>query len=78
MEPNDSPPLHSHDHSIPLIPGAIPSNVQPYQYPMCTEERDWEASSRIGRRGLYHTSQYQPFLFSGPLSQKGRVLGDFV
>ena len=33
-KPKDLPPSRGeHDHSIPLLPGAQPSNVHPYRYP---------------------------------------------
>lgn len=32
-EPSTLPPYRSHDHKIPLLPGAAPVNVRPYRYP---------------------------------------------
>lgn len=32
-EPSTLPPHRSHDHKIPLLPGAAPINVRPYRYP---------------------------------------------
>lgn len=32
-EPTELPPHRTHDHRIPLLPGATPVNVRPYRYP---------------------------------------------
>ena len=33
VEPSGLPPARSHDHHIPITPGASPANVRPYRYP---------------------------------------------
>jgi hypothetical protein len=38
QEPKGLPPSRSHDHSIPLIPGAQPVSVRPYRYPFYQKE----------------------------------------
>jgi hypothetical protein len=32
QDPQKLPPERSYDHSIPLVPGAVPINARPYHY----------------------------------------------
>ena len=64
------PPKRTHDHQIPLVPGAEPVNLRPYRYPWEQKniiERMIEEMLSIG----HHKEQQEPLCITNSISKKG-------
>jgi hypothetical protein len=59
-EPQGLPPVRSFDHTIPLIPGAMPVNVRPYRYTPSQKDEIESQVQEMLSKGLIQPSS-SPF-----------------
>jgi len=78
QEPKTLPPPRVHDHTIPLLPDAIPVNSRPYKYsPTHKTEIENQVKALLSAGLITHSSS--PFASPVLLVQKKKmVAGDFV
>lgn len=69
VEPTSLPLLRSHDHQIPLVPRASPTNVRPYRYPYIQKSEIKRLVHEVEEPRIIHSST-NLFLFSSSFGQE--------